>query len=113
MKMAETHLDDVGRVEVGVDSDIYKESLDNFEFQKTADYIWKKIGNLDEYIAEEQPFKIVKDDQEKGVKIIKQLVTDLSVVASLLKPFMPETSKIILSAIKDNKKPENLFVRLS
>ena len=38
--------------------------------------------------------------------MIERLVVDLYMVAITLQPFMPDTSRIILEAIKENKKPE-------
>jgi len=92
---------------------VEKGSVSEFGLQNTLDDIWKDIGNLDEYIQREEPFKKIKTDEDAAKKDIIYLLTHLEGIAGKLSPFMPETSKIILSAIKDNKKPENLFARLS
>jgi methionyl-tRNA synthetase len=67
---------------------------------------------LDERIAAEEPFKLVKVDKEKAQEIIRELVAEIYAVARLLGPIMPHTNQIIKDAVLANKKPENLFARL-
>lgn len=113
MKLAETHLDDAVSVTGTAEfPQEYIEAFKSFEFNRAADFVWGKIQKLDERIAEEEPFKVVKTDAERGKGMIAQLVQELQVVAQLLSPIMPETSEKIIAAIKENKKPENLFPRL-
>lgn len=90
----------------------YVEAFAEFNLQKAADFIWDQISKIDQKIQETQPFKLVKENKEEGIKIIKELIFDLAKVSILLKPFLPETSKNIQEAIRANKKPLNpLFVR--
>jgi methionyl-tRNA synthetase len=113
MKMAETHLDEpIDRPEAEGFSVEYTGSLDKYNFQGTMDFIWSKVQALDEKIAETEPFKLVKEDKEAAVVIIKELVHELYVIGRMLNPVMPETNKIIKAAVLENKKPENLFGRL-
>lgn len=109
MKMAETHLD--SPVEVAV-APITMTRLDSFEFQTMMDMIWGVIQTQDEKITATEPFRLVKEDREAAVEIIKALVNEINGIATYLQPFMPETSRLILEAVKQNKKPENLFARL-
>ncbi|MFT5036830.1 MAG: methionyl-tRNA synthetase [Candidatus Azotimanducaceae bacterium] len=109
MKMAETHLDAPVDIEAFDYEDI---ALSAYAIQMGADNIWTRIGELDEYIAINEPFKIVKENPKEGKRMIDLLVKDLHVVATRLQPYMPDTSKSILQTIKENKKPENLFARL-
>ncbi len=89
----------------------YTDALDAFECNKAMEYIWTRIQGLDQRITTEEPFKVVKTDIEQGRKIIIELVAELYQIAHLLAPFLPATSEKILAAIRDNKKPENLFPR--
>lgn len=112
MKMSETHLD---TVEAHVAPTVVAElmpDMDAFQFQNLMDGIWKRIGDLDERIAREMPFKVIKTEPETGKRMIAELVHELAHVAALLAPSMPHTSETILAAIAENKKPENLFGRL-
>jgi methionyl-tRNA synthetase len=118
MQLAETHFDEPKEVksqeEINKESerDIYPK-ISEFRFDYALDHIFvDHIGSIDQKITDTEPFKVIKEDQEKGKKLIAELVSDLFTVAGLLEPFLPETSEIIKSAIKENKKPKNLFPRL-
>ncbi|MFM2381580.1 MAG: hypothetical protein RLZZ76_347 [Candidatus Parcubacteria bacterium] len=113
MKMAETHLE----------APILKPAVDNFapeyavgfeanNVQVVCDFVWKKVGELDEKITVTEPFKLVKTDKEKAVVLIAELVQEVYIIGRMLAPFMPEANKIIKEAVLSNKKPENLFKRL-
>jgi methionyl-tRNA synthetase len=80
--------------------------------QKTLDDIWVRISNLDLCIQKEEPFKKIKIDEAGAKKDVEHLLRELCGIASQLAPFMPTTSETILTAIRENKKPENLFPRL-
>jgi len=75
--------------------------LDNYEIQKAADLIWKNIQTQDKYIQENEPFKVIKVDEEKGKQQIQHLLTNLHSIASSLKPILPQTSEKILAALAD------------
>jgi methionyl-tRNA synthetase len=113
MKMAETHLDGPIEHPAGADFDVaYTDALERYNFQGAADFIWSKVQALDERITETEPFKLVKEDKSAAVLIIRELVSDLYHIADLLNPIMPTTAEIILNAVEENKKPENMFARL-
>lgn len=116
MKLAETYLPQA--IERPEPSEFpfpkeYTDALSAYEMQKTADYIWSRIQTLDQQITETEPFKVVKVDLEKGKELIAAQVSELYLIARLLNPFMPHTNKVIKEAILANKKPENLFPRLT
>lgn len=113
MKLAETHLESA----VVCPEDLalpreYTEALDRFAFNEAMDYIWKRIGALDEKITVTEPFKVIKGDVEQGKELIANLAEELYVIGWLLRPFMPETHTAITTAVLENTKPENLFTRL-
>lgn len=112
LKMSETHLEPINDVSQVMDDVDYLRNFEVFDIQKVCDGVWKMIQELDEYIATNEPFKVIKNEPEKGKAMIAELLGKLRHVAYLLTPLMPDTSKIILQAIRENKKPENLFVRL-
>jgi len=89
-----------------------EKSIVDFNLQKTLESIWENIGNLDAYIQREEPFKKIKIDEEGAKKDVRHLLAHLEGIAGQLQPFLPTTSETILTAIKENKKPENLFPRL-
>ena len=113
MKLAETHLaEPVARPEPQDFPKRYAEALDAFRFDHALDMIFARIQAADERITSEEPFKVVKVDEEKGKAIIAELALELYAIARLLNPFMPATSETIKAAVLANKKPENLFPRI-
>jgi len=113
MKMAETHLDGpIEKPTVGQFDQIYLDALDRFDFMTACDFVWKKVGDLDERITEMEPFKLVKTDKPAAQKLIAELVYDLYLIGRYLYPIMPGTNLIIKEAVLANQKPDNLFNRL-
>ncbi len=111
MQLAQTHLEKGTRPEPIALPAGYAEAFDAFEIQRAADFVWDEIQFLDRKITETAPFKVIKTDVEAGKELIFKLTQDLYRVARLLSPFMPETAEKIKTAVIENKKPENLFLR--
>jgi methionyl-tRNA synthetase len=112
MKLAETHLSEpVECPEISFPPE-YTSALQSFEFNHVMDLIWAHITALDERITSEQPFAVVKEDLEKGKVMIRELIVELHTIGVLLSSFMPKTSEIVKQAVRENKKPENIFPRL-
>lgn len=87
-------------------------SLGDFNFQKYLDTVFARVGALDAYIQKEEPFKKIKIDEVAAKNDVAYLLGELKVIASALAPCLPDTAKIILDAVNEVKKPENLFPRL-
>jgi len=114
MKLAETHLPEpIERPEESPFSDEYWNAINGYEFNKAMDLVWSRIQAVDERITAEEPFKLVKEDLEKGKKLIAELATEVYQIGRLLNPFMPETNELIKKTVLENKKPENLFPRIA
>ena len=117
MKLAEEHLDapvelsgDDMRIEEG-----FLDNLDRFAFNEAMDVIWTHIAKGDEYMTEHAPYKGIKNEttKEQAKEDIAKLVKHIAKLSAHLQPFMPATSAAILAAVRENKKPENLFPRLA
>ena len=78
------------------------------------DLIFEHVGKGDEYMTTEEPYKKIKveETKEQARAIIEKLVRHLAKLSAHLRPVMPATAGAILAAVKENKKPENLFPRL-
>jgi methionyl-tRNA synthetase len=111
MKLVETSLDAYSAIDSTRE---VTEALEEFNFQQAMDSIWGRIQRLDQKITETEPFKVIKVDEVKGKALLEELRIELVLIARRLKPFMPETSNLIHdSVVVANKKPENLFPRLT
>lgn len=113
LKLSETHLEKPITIpSPDAFPRAYADALENFDIAKAADYVWSRIKALDEKIAETEPFNVIKDDKKRGAALIAELVAELYGIARYLYPLLPDASRRIVEAIRQNKKPETLFPRI-
>ena len=88
-----------------------KEMAD-FRFDSALKVLWDKFREMDEYLSEKAPWKM-KNEKEKEKVLAKAAQTILN-CAYLLRPFMPQTAKKILTQFSESqiKKGESLFPRI-
>jgi methionyl-tRNA synthetase len=90
----------------------YVAAVESFNLKNACDEIWKIIQQTDKLIQDQQPFKVVKTDPEKGKEMIQHLGKELYRVAVMLEAVMPTTSEAIQELVKGGKTPEQpLFMR--
>ena len=87
------------------------EAMDDFRFDLACNIIWDKLTQLDQAISETEPYKLIKVNEEQAVKLLTSYMNELMIIGKMLEPLLPVTSLKILEAIKNNKKPSNLFER--
>ncbi len=105
MKMAEMNLSMPIDETDEIFPEDFKSTIEKFEINKAADFVWAEIGRLDLMIQEKEPFKLIKTDKKGGENIIIELLARLYGIAVMLNPIMPETSEKIKKLIKTNKSP--------
>lgn len=116
MKLAETHLSSPVALS---DEDLtveaaFTECIESLRFNEAMDLVFEHIARGDEYMTEHEPYKKIKEEGTKAEALlaIERLVRHTAKVAMHLGPLMPATAEAVLAAIRENKKPENLFPRL-
>ena len=77
----------------------YHNNMGSLNINMAADNIWELIGLLDGYIADYEPFKLVKEDKEKTENIIWNVLFGIYHISNMLSPFMPATSEKIKDLI--------------
>jgi methionyl-tRNA synthetase len=91
------------------------EHMNNYRFDKALNYIWAEVAHLDAFIAQKEPYKQVKSDDEEEVAAAKEVVAYLVIrlydISAMLTPFMPETAERIQEIVAVHEKPEPLFER--
>jgi len=116
MKLAEDNLPEGVETSTDTHSE-FLNRLNAFHFTEAIDYVFEMIAECDGIMTERAPFKKVKSEddsiREEGKEDIRLLVRHLATIAAHLTPVMPQTSELILTAVRENKKPENLFPRLA
>lgn len=113
MKMAEDNISQESIELSDVLPDEYLQKMNEFNIHKASEIAWGYVTELDKYIQQTEPFKLVKTDTEAAQKVIKELVERLYTIAHVIEPFMPEASAKMIQAIKNHKKPETpIFNRI-
>jgi len=111
MTMAQAHLNDTVVTEINTLPQEFLNAMNAYKVNEACEMIWKRIGALDERIAVEKPFALIKTDEVAGKRIIEELVREVYLIGCTLYSIMPKTSELIKAAVRENKKPENLFPR--
>lgn len=73
----------------------YEQAMKSCRFDKALDEIWLQIKGINQYIEEEKPWQVAKEDREHLKEILTYIVGGLIQVAQLLSPFMPQTAHLI------------------
>lgn len=92
-----------------------EELIETFSFDQALRYLWEKITELDRYLSEKEPWRLLKEGREKELKkVMKYSVNGLFAIALSLEPFLPQTSQIIKQRLtqKTPQFTEPLFPRL-
>lgn len=109
-----------------------EEFMDVLDFSQALEEIWKGIRRLNKYIDETTPWILGKEGDTKRLSSVLYLLCDgLRIVATLLKPFMEGTSRLMQAQLgigelryedvtrfgvipvgTEVKKAENMFQRL-
>jgi methionyl-tRNA synthetase len=87
--------------------------LETYNFQDALQSVWLQIGDIDQSIQDTQPFKLIKEDEDKARVLVASMVEQLYRIAYELRPFMPTTATLIIESIEAKQKPDNLFPRLA
>lgn len=86
-------------------------ALKNYRFDEALKTIWENVTETDQFINEEEPWKLSGKDLEK---VLIHLVDHIKLIAYNLKPFLPETAEKIEKQFKGPKVKSSapLFPRL-
>lgn len=119
MKLAEEHLPHAVELtdEGTLVEPAFTDHVNAFKFSEAMDLVFEHIAKGDAYMTEKAPYKGIKSgdavEREEARADIEKLVKHLAKVGAHLTPFMPRTAAAIASSVRSNKRPDNLFPRLS
>ncbi len=94
--------------------DNYSKALASYKFNEAMGYIWQKITKVDQFINEEKPWKLLKNDPERTKSVLAHCVDQIQEIGLLLNPFMPTTAQKIHDQFKGPKilSGKSLFPRI-
>jgi len=88
------------------------EGFESFDLQEAGSVVWELIGNTDLIVQEREPFKKIKTNKVEAESDIRELLSRLYIIGTMLLPIMPTTAQTIIKLVEDNKMPEQpLFAR--
>lgn len=78
------------------DNAVYHESINDFKFDRALDSVWEQVRGLNQYIDEQKPWIIAKEDDPTHLQeVLSSMVSDLLEIAESLTPFLPNTAQAI------------------
>ncbi|MCL5970414.1 MAG: methionine--tRNA ligase [Patescibacteria group bacterium] len=92
----------------------YQKALLEYRFNDALLIIWDKIARLDKFINEEKPWELIKNNDKRIKSVLEHSVDQIQEIASLLKPFLPETAEKIKEQFSGSeiKSQKPLFPRI-
>ncbi len=77
----------------------YHEAIEQCQFDKALEVVWKMIRGLNQYIEEEKPWVVAKSGDTLHLEaILSHQAASLMQIADLLEPFLPSTAVAIKQA---------------
>ncbi|MDP4038521.1 MAG: methionine--tRNA ligase [bacterium] len=85
------------------EQDHNEQFLKSLEFSNALQTIFKWIDHLNIELANEEPWKLIKQDKVRAIKFLNEVVSGILDINEYLKPFLPETAEKILKTFKNGK----------
>lgn len=95
-------------------SDEISPLIESYKFHEALAMLWQYVAWANKAVDENKLWELGKTDIAKFAEVSKQVIDVIEIVATALRPFMPETSKKILDHLAQPKitKMEPLFPRI-
>ncbi|MBI5732173.1 MAG: methionine--tRNA ligase [Candidatus Magasanikbacteria bacterium] len=93
-----THSDKAEGLDPLCEIDVWRDwetIFNDYRFDEVLALIWQVIGEANKFIENEKPWKLAKNNKERLLDVIYNLLETLRQIAWLLLPIMPETSEKI------------------
>jgi len=89
-----------------------EKAMGDYDFKRYIDMVWVRVGEANEQVDKEAPFKTVKIDEAAAKKTLSEVARTIRQIAQALAPILPQTSAEILERYgKVISKGESLFPR--
>lgn len=84
---------------------LFTAGIENFRLHESLAAIWELIAYADKYVNDNKPWALIKEDKDKFLTVMTNLVALIHEITKALAPFMPETAEKV-SGVFDFKKEE-------
>ncbi|HBI17581.1 MAG TPA: methionine--tRNA ligase [Candidatus Moranbacteria bacterium] len=85
--------------------------VESFDLDKVLENIWNIVREDNKYIEDTKPWELAKNNEAEFKNVMQKLLNDLTLIAQMLIPFLPETAKKIQKAL-ETKERVILFERI-
>jgi len=86
-----------------VDIDPFERHIESLDLHKAVEYIWSELRGLDQYIEEEKPWALAKNNKDKLSEVLGNLAVSIVEINKAISPLLPETAEKISTIFKDGK----------
>ena len=86
--------------------------FDEAKLKEALDAIWMQIAWANKYIEDQKLWELIKNDKEKGKKVLSEILSLLVEISAAIAPFMPQTAERIQQTLASGKIEEVLFPRI-
>lgn len=84
------------------DEQLYHVAINNCQFDKALEWVWELVKALNVFIEQEKPWQVAKEADDTHLReVLASCVADITQIAHLLEPFLPNTAKTIQKIFKD------------
>lgn len=96
------------------DASAWSHAVEQLDFRAALEQVWALVDHGNVYVNDHQPWKLIKEDEEKTREVLAHLLAVLDLIASYSEPFMPQMSATVSSVLHADSinKAEPLFPRI-
>jgi methionyl-tRNA synthetase len=98
--------------ESGHDKASYHAAIKDCRFDQAMDEVWNQVRGLNQYIDEQKPWAIAKEEDKEHLQdVLAYMVSCLVEISELLMPFLPNTAQAINNIFAEGliRKPQNVL----
>lgn len=79
----------------------YIENIENCQFDRALEEVWRQVRGMNQYVDEERPWEIAKNDDPAHLQeVLAYMSGSILQIAQLLRPFLPDTSAKIVKVFE-------------
>ena len=87
----------------------FHDYFEEFRFDQALDYVWTLIRGLNQYIEDEKPWQIAKNDEPEHLReVLAYIVASTLQIADLIQPITPNTTAGIIRIFGDGIVPAEI-----
>lgn len=89
--------------EASHDTGAIRQYMEEHRLDRALDEIWNYVRGINQFIEDEKPWELAKDDKDHLQEVLAQAVSEITHVAHLLLPFVPATAERIMKTFEGGK----------